>query len=232
MAFNMLFMVFISLVLLTSVKLTLAESDVVVLDTSNFEHLTQASTGMTTGDWLIEFYAPWCGHCKHLAPVYEEVATALKGEVNVAKVDAAAHRALGSRFEVKGFPTILFLSHGQVYKYKGKRTKEAFVAFAKGGYKEVAEQAEAIPEPKGVVGEFVSVFTKAWKASMKDISQGKFMTPNVLTVVMPSIFAFIMLVLVCIPAPTEPKPKRVRRPLNATKPSGEAAAAAENDKDK
>merc|ERR1712146_21172 len=82
-----------------------------------------------------EFYAPWCGHCKNMEPVYEEVATALKGEVNVAKVDASKERAIGSRFEIRGFPTILFLSHGKVYKYKGKRTKDALVEFATGDTK-------------------------------------------------------------------------------------------------
>ena len=44
-------------------------AEVTVLDDKNFEHLTQAGTGATTGDWFIKFYAPWCGHCKRLAPV-------------------------------------------------------------------------------------------------------------------------------------------------------------------
>lgn len=58
----------------------------------------------------MEFYAPWCGHCKSLAPVYEQVATAFKKEkdVVVAKVDADAHKDLGERFGVTGFPTIKF----------------------------------------------------------------------------------------------------------------------------
>lgn len=83
------------------------EGDVVELDESNFEKLTQLNTGSTTGDWFIKFYAPWCGHCKRLAPTWEEVATELKGEVNVAKVDVTQNRALGKQYGIKGFPTLL-----------------------------------------------------------------------------------------------------------------------------
>merc|ERR1711916_408316 len=55
---------------------------------------------------FVEFYAPWCGHCKRLTPEYEIVgdAFARTPEVVVAKVDADAHRSLGSRFGVTGFP--------------------------------------------------------------------------------------------------------------------------------
>jgi thioredoxin domain-containing protein 5 len=53
------------------------KSNVIVLTNDNFEHLTQASTGATTGDWMVEFYAPWCGHCKKLAPTYEKLANGI-----------------------------------------------------------------------------------------------------------------------------------------------------------
>lgn len=46
----------------------------VVLTEANFEHLTQAASGATTGDWFVKFYAPWCGHCQRLAPAWDELA--------------------------------------------------------------------------------------------------------------------------------------------------------------
>lgn len=77
-------------------------SNVVTLTVANFEHLTQATSGSTTGDWFVEFYAPWCGHCKKLTEIWEEIADTLKNEednsyVNIAKVDVPANRALGER---------------------------------------------------------------------------------------------------------------------------------------
>eukprot|EP01040_Poterioochromonas_malhamensis_P000957 gene957-1014_t len=136
-------------------------AEVVVLDSKNFEHLTQASTGSTTGDWLVKFYAPWCGHCKKLNPVYEQVAEALKGEINVAKVDVTANREIGTRFEIKGFPTIKLLRKGKVYTFKGRRTVDDLVEFARGGFETYS--AEEIQPPVGVFGEIGYIYRHAYK---------------------------------------------------------------------
>eukprot|EP00053_Salpingoeca_punica_P015589 m.143960 g.143960 ORF g.143960 m.143960 type:complete len:258 (-) comp16754_c2_seq2:1351-2124(-) len=112
-----------------------AEGNVIDLTEENFEHLTQASTGATTGNWFVKFYAPWCGHCKHLAPVWEELATSVKGEVNVAKVDCTKQAGLCSRFSLQGYPTLRMFSLGRMYDYKGGRSLEDLSKYALGDFK-------------------------------------------------------------------------------------------------
>ena len=56
----------------------------VVLDVTNFDSLVMKSKDI----WMVEFYAPWCGHCKALEPEYKQAAAQLKGQVKLGKVDA------------------------------------------------------------------------------------------------------------------------------------------------
>lgn len=85
---------------------------------------------------LVEFFAPWCGHCKKLAPELEKAAAALKAEgFPILAVDATQddNRDLGSRYGVKGFPTVLFFRRGATTPstYQGARTAEAIVEFCR-----------------------------------------------------------------------------------------------------
>jgi protein disulfide-isomerase A1 len=83
---------------------------------------------------LLEYYAPWCGHCKSLAPIYDALAKNLAHvhDLVIAKVDATANEIEGSN--VRGFPTIKFYKKGDKHNpidYEGDRTEEGFIEFLK-----------------------------------------------------------------------------------------------------
>ncbi|CAF1367088.1 unnamed protein product [Adineta ricciae] len=104
--------------------------DAIELTESNFD-----STVLESEDvWLVEFMAPWCGHCKKLAPEWSRAATELKGKVKLGVVDATVHTQLAQRYGVQGFPTIKFFpggrKDGQAEEYDGGRTSDDIVAWA------------------------------------------------------------------------------------------------------
>lgn len=94
----------------------------------NFDELVVKSDK----DILIEFYAPWCGHCKKLAPTYESLGTELENEdVLIVKMDATAND-VPAPFEVQGFPTLYWLPKGEKsnpQKYDGGRDLNDFIKY-------------------------------------------------------------------------------------------------------
>ncbi|XP_033823789.1 protein disulfide-isomerase A3 [Periophthalmus magnuspinnatus] len=81
---------------------------------------------------LVEFFAPWCGHCKRLAPEYEVAATRLKGVVGLAKVDCTANSNTCSKYGVNGYPTLKIFRDGEeTGPYDGPRTADGIVSFLK-----------------------------------------------------------------------------------------------------
>ncbi|KAJ2940659.1 hypothetical protein O0L34_g14766 [Tuta absoluta] len=85
--------------------------------------------------WLVEFFAPWCGHCKNLEPHWAKAATELKGKIKLGALDATVHQSIAGRFQVQGYPTIKFFPAGKktydsAEDYNGGRTSSDIVAWA------------------------------------------------------------------------------------------------------
>lgn len=135
---------------LFSPALALAFATYVLADGSDVISLTQAdfeSTVNAESLILVEFFAPWCGHCKALAPHYEEAATALKErEIKIAKVDCVDQADLCQANGIQGYPyvfTVLFILRAahypsrtlKVYKkgestdYTGPRKADGIISY-------------------------------------------------------------------------------------------------------
>merc|ERR1712088_1291819 len=118
-----------------------SENAVKVIVGKNFNDLVLDPTKNV----FVEFYAPWCGHCKSLAPVWEELGEKYKDHPNIviAKSDATANEF--ADVEVQGFPTIkYFPAGGEMQDYNGGRTLDDFVKFLEP--EAAAEEAEEAEE--------------------------------------------------------------------------------------
>ncbi|CAF0781800.1 unnamed protein product [Adineta steineri] len=104
-------------------------SDVIELTQENFEKFT-TDEELT----LVEFYAPWCGHCKRLEPKFEKAATLLKKDTNIrlAKVDSTVETELATSHNITGYPTLfVYRKGGKRIRYDGEQTEHGIVSTMK-----------------------------------------------------------------------------------------------------
>ncbi|XP_029094736.1 thioredoxin-related transmembrane protein 1 [Monodon monoceros] len=98
-------------------------SDVRIITDENWRELLE-------GEWMIEFYAPWCPACQNLQPEWESFAEWGEDlEVNVAKVDVTEQPGLSGRFIISALPTVYHCKNGEFRRYQGPRTKKDFINF-------------------------------------------------------------------------------------------------------
>lgn len=102
------------------------DGNVAVLGDDNWQEAKERSN---TRDWLVEFYAPWCGHCKALAPIYSEAASKIKS-LRFAKIDATVHSGISKAAGVTGFPSVFWMRKGHLTRFSGSKTLEGFTDLA------------------------------------------------------------------------------------------------------
>jgi protein disulfide-isomerase A6 len=160
------------------VKIAAIPSNVVILTADNFGELVLDETK----DVLVEFYAPWCGHCKSLAPTYEKVAAAFRFEedVVIANLDADKYKDLGEKYGVSGFPTLKFFpkSNKAGEDYNGGRDLDDFVNFinekcgtSRDGKGQYTSKAGIVAHLDDLVKEFVSAGNEEKKAAFARIEE-------------------------------------------------------------
>ncbi|KAI9333202.1 disulfide-isomerase [Zopfochytrium polystomum] len=197
-----------AIIALTSARRVVAEdaaastpstpSDVVVLTKDTFADFIKDDLS------LVEFYAPWCGHCKALAPEYEVAATELlKEKIKIAKVDCTAETDVCNGQDVRGYPTLKVFRKGTAAEYKGARKADGIISYMK------KQALPAVTELKAddiekfkttdkvvVIGYFSDQISKKYKAfvevanSLRDDYVFGFTNDNVKGITAPSVVLY------------------------------------------
>ncbi|EGC30311.1 hypothetical protein DICPUDRAFT_92995 [Dictyostelium purpureum] len=111
------------------------DSLVVNLDTHNID------SHLSSGIWMIKFFAPWCKHSQEFHKTFSELSHLLKEHIKFGQVDCINDPMLLHRFEITAYPTLKLLYKGILYEFQGERTVQQIVSFLENGYKS-ADQME------------------------------------------------------------------------------------------
>jgi len=181
-------------ILISFVTVSPTIGEISELSDATFEHETQASTGVTTGSWLIFFKAARCPHCQKLQPHLNRLSEdhdLFDRGIVLGSVDVLGNRGVSVRFGIRGFPTLVYLHEGRMYEYKGKkRTFDAVKEFVMGGFR--LEEGKVIPKPTTAL-EHAGKIAKAVGLELFDAARGKQGPAGYAMIVMVGILMFLFL---------------------------------------
>jgi len=102
----------------------MASENVAAVGTSDFDTEVMQSEVPV----IVDFWAEWCGPCKMLSPLLDEIADEQAGKIKVVKVNVDEEQALGQQFGVQSIPTLLFVKNGEIkHKHIGLASKKALI---------------------------------------------------------------------------------------------------------
>ncbi|XP_054710182.1 thioredoxin-related transmembrane protein 1-like [Uloborus diversus] len=116
---------------------------------------------MLDGEWMVEFFAPWCPACTQLKPVWKEFAEWSDDlSINVGDVDVTLNPGLSGRFMITALPTIFHIKDGVFRQYRGSRDKDSFISFVEEKKWQKVEPVSSWYSPQSMSMTIMSCFFK------------------------------------------------------------------------
>ncbi|KAK2584551.1 hypothetical protein KPH14_006920 [Odynerus spinipes] len=198
------------------------ESLVEQLDEENWDR-------MLHGEWMVEFYAPWCPACKALESVWEHLASSKEDlNINVGKVDVTDSPGLSGRFMVTALPTIYHVVDGVFRQYKSPRDEDALIEFVS---EKTWRKIDPIPSWKSPTSLHMSILSQFFRMSqvlrgihnnlMEDFglpTWGSYLIFAIATIVVGAILGLIIVCLIDLiypPKPMQPQSKKKEEDENS-----------------
>merc|ERR1711872_974675 len=116
---------------------------------------------LLTGEWMVEFFAPWCPACRGLQPTWEDFSGWSEDlDIGIGQVDVTTSPGLSGRFMVTALPTIFHVKDGVFRQYRGARDKDSFISFVEDKKWTQVEEISSWKDPNSIQMSLVSYFFK------------------------------------------------------------------------